>query len=143
MNGSRTAIKVLSIIGIVLGALSALMALVLIAGASVVADQMLAVDDATVSVGAISAFAGCAMLVLAAFYIVTGILGIRCANNPAKNTAFVVFCIIAAVLSAIGLLGCLVNGSESASAIISNLLGVGIPVLLIVLSMKAKKETQA
>lgn len=143
MSGMRTAIKVLSIIGIVVGALTALFGILLIAGGSLVADQMVNLDDASFAVGAISSVLGAILIFTAVFYIVTGILGIRCANNPLKNIAFIVFCAIDAVFSGLGFIGTLTGDGATASAIISSLVGFAIPVALIVLSVKAKKEIQA
>lgn len=85
MSGARKALKVISIIMIVMAILNAAAGLMVVFGASfVVGQEFASIDDITVDVGAALQAVGVMAVVSGIVSVLVGILGVRGANNPAK-----------------------------------------------------------
>lgn len=99
MSGARKALKVISIIMIVMAVLNAAAGLMAVFGASfVVGQEFASIDDIRVDVGAALQAVGVMAVVSGVVSVLVGILGVRGANNPAKIGPFKVLACIGLVL---------------------------------------------
>ena len=101
-TSSQTALKVLSIIGIVVGAIIAVSGIVLTVGANGFAMSQASSSGAGVAV--LGTIGGVVLIVAGAFNVVVGVFGVRGANDPSKIGVFWVLCIIGIVFNALGLI---------------------------------------
>lgn len=132
-TSSQTALKVLSIIGIVVGAIIAVSGIVLTVGANGFAMSQASSSGAGVAVlGTI----GVVLIVAGAFNVVVGVFGVRGANDPSKIGVFWVLCIIGIVFNALGLIMEATGSGISASSLIGTLFVV----VLFILASNIKKQ---
>ncbi len=114
-SGSQKALRVLSIVLIVLGAAGALMGIAVlalgIASFSTGVDSMMEIGDAQLpaSVGLVTL--GVASLIGSALDLLVGIFGLRGAKNPEKMKPFFVLCVICGVIALIGLVTSAIRGT--------------------------------
>ena len=132
-TSSQTALKVLSIIGIVVGAIIAVAGIVLTVGANGFALSQASSSGAGVAVGTIG---GVVLIVAGAFNVVVGVFGVRGANDPSKIGVFWVLCIIGIVFNALGLIMEATGSGISASS----LFGTLFVVVLFILANNIKKQ---
>ncbi len=158
-SGYQTALKVISIIMIVLAALSIVGGLLLMAGGGLlgsVANNPEVVGDITATInsegvtvtqeqagivvagvgilgGAMSILGGILMLIV-------GILGVRGANDPRKIGPFRVFAIIGLVFSILGIIALLFQPSDP-SMWVSGIIGVIETAVCVWLAQKIKNQT--
>lgn len=133
-TSSQTALKVLSIIGIVVGAIIAVAGIVLTVGANGIALSQSSYSGAGVAV--LGTIGGVILIVAGAFDIVVGAFGVRGANDPSKIGVFWVLCIIGIVLNALGLIMEATGSGISASSLIGTLFVV----VLFILANNIKKQ---
>ena len=133
-TSSQTALKVLSIIGIVVGAIIAVLGIVLTVGANGFAMSQASSSGAGVAV--LGTIGGVVLIVAGAFDIVVGAFGVRGANDPSKIGVFWVLCIIGIVLNALGLIMEASGSGISASSLIGTLFVV----VLFILANNIKKQ---
>lgn len=133
-TGSQTALKVLSIIGIVVGAIIAVLGIVLAVGANGIAMSQAGSSDAGVAVQ--GTLGGVVLIVAGAFNVVIGAFGVRGANDPSKIGVFWMLCIIGIVFNAIGLILKATGSGISASSLIGTLFVV----VLFILANNIKKQ---
>lgn len=133
-TSSQTALKVLSIIGIVVGAIIAVLGIVLTVGANGFAVSQASSSGAGVAV--LGTIGGVVLIVAGAFDIVVGAFGVRGANDPSKIGVFWVLCIIGIVLNALGLIMEATGSGISASSLIGTLFVV----VLFILANNIKKQ---
>ncbi len=141
MSGSQKAIKVFSIIAIIGGVLAALLAVLMFVGMGVVAGETVNFDGTQVDESFIAAVAGFMFLICAVEYLVAGIFGVRGANNPQKIGPFYVICWIIVVLQVLALVVDVVSGgNDMAVTVVEHIVELIIPVILLVLANKVKKQ---
>lgn len=133
-TSSQTALKVLSIIGIVVGAIIAVSGIVLTVGANGFAMSQASSSGAGVAV--LGTIGGVVLIVAGAFNVVVGVFGVRGANDPSKIGVFWVLCIIGIVLNALGLIMEATSSGISASSLIGTLFVV----VLFILANNIKKQ---
>ena len=133
-TGSQTALKVLSIIGIVAGAIIAVLGIMFAVGANGIAMSQAGSSGAGVAV--LGTFGGAVLVVCGAIDIVIGAFGVRGANDPSKIGVFWVLCIIGIVFNAIGLILKATGSGISASSLI----GILFVVVLFILANNIKKQ---
>ena len=144
-SGSQKALKVLSIIMIVLSILGVLMSLGVIAGgalfgaASTMSDATADESAMMVTGGLLLGGAGIVLLVSYVIDLIIGILGLRGANNPAKIGAFYVLTIIGIVVNAIICVLAIAGGTD-ASSILGNIVSLVIVIVLFVLARNIKNQ---
>ena len=133
-TSSQTALKVLSIIGIVVGAIIAVSGIVLTVGANGFAVSQASSSGAGVAV--LGTIGGVVLIVAGAFDIVVGAFGVRGANDPSKIGVLWVLCIIGIVFNALGLIMEATSSGVSASSLIGTLFVV----VLFILANNIKKQ---
>lgn len=130
-TGSQTALKVLSIIGIIMGVLAIVFGVVIAAGFTSFVDP-------TMFVGIAAAVWGALMIIEGIIYIVIGAFGVRGANNPSKIGVFWVLCLIGVIIEALGVVMSLVSSRVTADGIISLLFVI----IMFMLANNIKKQAQ-
>ena len=109
MSGTQKALKVISIIVIVLSAITIALGILLFATGvswrSSVSNPYDAVGGWGMIFGGLAIVFGAFLLIGGIFYLLFGILGLRGANNPSKIGPFFVISIIGLILAIIGVLG--------------------------------------
>lgn len=147
-SGSQKALKVLSIILIVLAAIGIAGMLLMLAGggllfaafsdnaADVSASDMSTLATATGFLMALSVLA----LVSAVFELLVGVFGVRGANNPQKIGPFIVLCIICIIIDVASFAFSFAMEPMDSSAIAGGILGLAIPIICLVLANNIKKE---
>lgn len=133
-TSSQTALKVLSIIGIVVGAIIAVSGIVLTVGANGFAMYQASSSGAGVAV--LGTIGGVVLIVAGAFNVVVGAFGVRGANDPSEIGVFWVLCIIGIVFNALGLIMEATGSGISASSLIGTLFVV----VLFILANNIKKQ---
>ena len=137
---SKSILKVLGIIDIVLGVLVLLFSTLTLAGGGLLASGVVPMDQVEAGVsGSLVFVAGGAMLLMGGFSLAEGILSRRAANDPSKAQPAFVFAIISLVLAAINLTWAIVGGGSPVSAIVS----VAINALLVMAANTQRKEGAA
>lgn len=143
-SSSQKALKVISIIMIVFGALTTLLGLFsTIGGGALGVAGYSSLDDNVGLAGGLLMILGFMFLVSGVFQLILGIFGVRGANNPSKIGVFfvlaiidIVFCVISAIISlTAGML-------TDASTILSTLAGFILPVVCLILANNIKKENR-
>ena len=134
---SKSILKVLGIIDIVLGVLVLLFSTLTLAGGGLLASGVVPMDQVEAGVsGSLVFVAGGAMLLMGVFSLAEGILSRRAANDPSKAQPAFVFAIISLVLAAGNMIWAIVGGGSPVSGIVS----VGINVLLVMAANTLRKE---
>lgn len=143
MTGSQKAIKVLSIIVIVVAILSIVAGLVTCAGgaagvmagadASAAEQQQLALGA-----GVLFVLAGGA-LVSGVIDLIVGLLGLRGAKDPNKIMPFFVIAIIGAVFAVLNLIGCFTSGQLDGTSIASAVVQLALMVVCVILANNVRK----
>ena len=132
-TSSQTALKVLSIIGIVVGAIIAVSGIVLTVGANGFAMSQASSSGAGVAV--LGTIGGVVLIVAGAFNVVVGVFGVRGANDPSK-IGEVMLLIPGIVFNALGLIMEATGSGISASSLIGTLFVV----VLFILANNIKKQ---
>ena len=127
-TSSQTALKVLSIIGIVVGAIIAVSGIVLTVGANGFAMSQASSSGAGVAV--LGTIGGVVLIVAGVFNVIVGV------NDPSKIGVFWVLCIIGIVFNALGLIMEATGSGISASSLIGTLFVV----VLFILANNIKKQ---
>ena len=143
MTGSQKAIKVLSIIVIVVAILSIVAGLVTCAGgaAGVMAGaDASAVEQEQLALGAgvLFVLAGGA-LVSGIIDLIVGLLGLRGAKDPNKIMPFFVIAIIGAVFAVLNLIGCFTSGQLDGTSIASAVVQLALMVVCVILANNVRK----
>lgn len=142
MTGSQKAIKVLSIIVIVVAILSIVAGLVTCAGgaAGVMAgaDASAAEQQLALGTGVLFVLAGGA-LVSGIIDLIVGLLGLRGAKDPNKIMPFFVIAIIGAVFAALNLIGCFTSGQLDGTSIASAVVQLALMVVCVILANNVRK----
>lgn len=134
---SKSILKVLGIVDIVMGVLVLLFSALTFAGGGLLASGVVPMDQVEAGVsGSLVFVAGGAMLLMGAFSLVEGILSRRAANDPSKAQPAFVFAIISLVLAAGNMIWAIVGGGSPVSGLVS----VGINVLLVMAANTVRKE---
>lgn len=126
MSGSRTALKVITAILIIFAIIEIVLGVLLLIGASLpeFAYTFIAVEGQLLTEASISLTFGVTFIILGIIYFIIGSLGWRGAKRPSKIGPFFWLSIIGAVLSVVGLIMSIVQGSISPSSIISTIVVV-------------------
>lgn len=137
MQGSRTALKVISILliiyAIVMIAFGAFMCL---GGALPGAvGQTVDVDGMTVSLVSAALVIGLVGILGGIINLIVGLLGMRGAKNPAKIGPFCVLAIIGLVFAVLSLLGSIMQGTFQPSSLI----GLAFNIICVALGLSIKK----
>ena len=132
MKGSRTALKVISILILVFAVLMLIFSIVMFVGAAVINTSSL---EGWAILAIVGAFI---LLVTGLIYLLIGILGIRGANNPKKIGPFFVFCIIGVILSLASLILSIVQNAFSATSLI----GLIIVAVCLALAINIRKHAR-
>ena len=134
---SKSILKVLGIIDIVMGVLVLLLSTLTLAGGSLLASGAVPLDQVEAGAsGSLVLVAGGSMLLLGGFSLAEGILSRRAANDPSKAQPAFVFAIISLVFASVNLIWAIVGGGSPVSGIVS----VGINVLLVMAANTLRKE---
>ena len=143
MTGSQKAIKVLSIIVIVVAILSILAGIITFTGG--MANVMAGADASTaeqqqlaLGAGLLFVLAGGA-IVSGVIDLVVGLLGLRGAKDPNKIMPFFVIAIIGAVFAVLNLVGCLASGQAGGTDIASAVVQLVLMVVCVVLANNVRK----
>ena len=141
-TGKQKALLVLSIIGIIFGALVIISGIVILGGGALVslggaeslaAGQLTAEDQATVATaGGLASLLGVLLLLSGGFTLLTGIFGIRGANDAAKIMPYIVCAVITLILDVVSLFAT----GITASAII----GIVIAAIMVWLGFAIRSE---
>ena len=137
VQSSKSLLKVLGIVDIVMGVLLLHFSTLALAGGGLLASGIVPMDQ--VEAGASTSLvlvAGGAMLLLGGFSLAEGILSRRAANDPSKAQPAFVCAIISLVLASVNLISAVVGGGSPVSAITS----VVINVLLVMAANTLRKE---
>lgn len=143
MTGPQKAIKVLSIIIVIVGILALIAGLTTCAGSAALVGAGAEASAADQDMYALGAGM---FMVLAAGAIITGILnliigicGIRGAKDPNKIMPFFVFTIIGLVIAAVGLISYLASGVNDPTTLVSNVVEVVLMAVCVYLANEVKK----
>ena len=137
VQSSKSLLKVLGIIDIVMGALLLLFSTLTLAGGGLLASGVVPMDQVEAGAsGSLVLVVGGAMLLLGGFSLAEGILSRRAANNPTKAQPAFVFAIISLVLASVSLISAIVVGGS----LVSGITGVVINVLLVMAANTLRKE---
>lgn len=140
-SSSQKALKVVSIIMIVLAALTIAGGLFMTIGGGALAGSSIdAADETTAVMAGIAMLGGFMLLFGGIVNLIVGLFGLRGANNPQKIGVFFVLAIIGTVLSALSFIGTLMSGYAEASSILSGLASLVLPIVCVVLAYNIKKE---
>ena len=140
VESSKSVLKVLGIVDIVMGVLVLLFSALTLAGGGLLASGVVPMDQTEAGVsGSIVLVASGAMLLLGGFSLAEGILSRRAANDPSKAQPAFVFAIISLVLASGNLIWAIVGGGSLVSVITS----VAINVLLVMAANTLRKEACA
>ena len=137
---SKTVLKVLGIVDIILGVLVLLGSVLTLTGGGLLASGAVPMDQVEAGVsGTLVLVAGGVMLLMGCFSLAEGILARRAAKDPSKAQPALVFAVISLVLAALNLTWAIVGGGSP----ISGLVSVAINVLLVMAANTVKKEGAA
>lgn len=128
-SGSQKVLKVISVIGIILGIISLIMALLLIVGGGLYAGSGEVVEGMTAAeAGSASIFGGLLMLLDGAVYLVEGILGLRAAKDNQKIMPVWYLATLGLALAVFSLVMGFFNGMDSSQVAsnIGSLVGSGL-----------------
>ena len=120
-SGSQKVLKVISVIGIILGIISLIMALLLIVGGGLYAGSGEVVEGMTAAeAGSMSMFGGLLMFLDGAVYLIEGILGLRAAKDNQKIMPVWYLATLGLALAVLSLVMGFFNGMDS-SQVASNI----------------------
>ena len=137
---SKTVLKVLGIVDIILGVLVLLGSVLALAGGGLLASGAVPMDQVEAGVsGSLVLVAGGAMLVMGCFSLAEGILARRAAKDPSKAQPALVFAVISLVLAAGNMIYAIVGGGAPVSGLVS----VAVNVLLVMAANTVRKEGAA
>ena len=140
MSGARKALKVISVIMIVVAVLNILAGLMVVFGASfVVGQQSASIDGITVDVGTSLQAVGVMAAVSGIVSIIVGILGVRGANRPEKIGPFKVVSCIGLVLCVAQFLMYLAT-DQMASYGVGGALSLVVQIVIVCLAFKVAAE---
>lgn len=140
MSGSQKVINVFSIIAIIGGVIAALFAVLMFAGMGLVAGETTELEGTVVDQSFVAGAAGVAFVLTAVEYLVAGILGVRGAHDARKIGPFYIVCWIVVILQLISFVLDLIAGGDMGVIIGGHVGGLIIPVILLVLAGKVKKQ---
>lgn len=139
-SGSQKALKVISIIMIVFGALGIVASLLLLVGGGAVGISGVdAADDNVAAAGGLAMILGFGMLLSTLFDLVIGIFGLRGANDPSKIGVFFVLAVVGVVFGIINLGFVFLNGAD-VSSVVNSVLSLALPVACVVLANNIKHQ---
>ncbi|MEG1562002.1 MAG: hypothetical protein RR323_06330 [Raoultibacter sp.] len=142
-SSSQKALKVIAIIMIVFAAFSILGGLFAAFGGGALGSAAItAGDDKATVVGGVALLGGIMMLIGGIINLVIGLLGLRGANNPQKIGAFFVLSIIGFVFAALSLVSILMSGAFDITTLVSDVIGLALPLICVLLAYNIKKETR-
>ena len=137
---SKSILKVLGIVDIILGVLVLLGSVLTLTGGGLLASGAVPMDQVEAGVsGTLVLVAGGAMLLMGCFSLAEGILARRAAKDPSKAQPALVFAVISLVLAAGNLIWAIVGGGSPVSGLVS----VAINVLLVMAANTVRKEGAA
>lgn len=140
MSGARKALKVMSILTIVMAIIQIITAGLIVFGSSfMVGMQEAELDGTTVDVGVALMGVGIMALVSSVVSLIVGILGVRGANDPTKIGPYKIIAIIGLVLCILQAAMFLFTG-QIASYGISGVLSLVFVAVLVFLAFKIEKE---
>ncbi len=136
-QSSKSLLRVLGIVDIVMGVLLLLFSALTLAGGGLLASGVVPMDQVEAGVSSsLVLVAGGAMLFLGGFSLAEGILARRAANDPSKAQPAFVFAIISLLLASVTVVSAIVGSGSPVSAITS----VVINVLLVMAANTLRKE---
>lgn len=140
MSGARKALKVMSILTIVMAIIQIVTAALIVFGSSfMVGMQEAELNGSTVDVGVALMGVGVMALVSSVVSLIVGILGVRGANDPSKIGPYKVIAIIGLALCVIQAAASLFT-DQIASFGISGVLSLVFMAVLVFLAFKIEKE---
>lgn len=140
MSGARKALKIMSILTIVMAIIQIITAGLIVFGSSfMVGMQEAKLDGTTVDVGVALMGVGIMALVSSVVSLIVGILGVRGANDPTKIGPYKIIAIIGLVLCILQAAMFLFTG-QIASYGISGVLSLVFVAVLVFLAFKIEKE---
>lgn len=140
-SSSQKALKVISIILIVFAAFSILGGLFAAFGGGALGSAAIAAgDDKATAVGGIALLGGTMLLISGIIDLGIGLFGLRGANNPKKIGVFFVLSIIGFVFAALGFVSTLMGGLFDIATLVSNVIGIALPLVCVLLAYNIKKE---
>lgn len=126
MSGSRTVLKIITAILIIVAVLEVALGILLIVGSSLpeVAAQFVSIGDQVYN-GADGALAsGIVVIISGIFYLIVGILGWRGASRPARIGPFFWLAVIGSVLSVVNLIIEIIGGTIAPNSVVSTIIVV-------------------
>lgn len=133
MSALSKIVKIIAIAMMLLGLLSIGMGIYMfVAGANVEVDGAVA-GQAVANAG------GIIMCVFGLFYLISGFIGARGANNPSKLTPFIVICFIIAALNALET-GLSISGNGFEPTVAYNIIYVVVALVGAICAIRAKKD---
>lgn len=140
MSGARKALKIMSILTIVMAIIQIITAGLIVFGSSfMVGMQEAELDGTTVDVGVALMGVGIMALVSSVVSLIVGILGVRGANDPTKIGPYKIIAIIGLVLCILQAAMFLFTG-QIASYGVSGVLSLVFVAVLVFLAFKIEKE---
>lgn len=146
MSGYQKALKVIAIIEIVIAVLCIGLGILFFAavgsGDPALSDTV-DIEGQAYSFGAVGVIGGGFMIVIGIFELITGILGVRGANNPSKIGPFYVlagFCLGLSIVELILAFVSLAQGTADGSTVSSGIFSVVINAVCVWLAAKIKKQ---
>ena len=140
MSGAQRALKIISIVLIVLAVITLGFGLFLALGSFMpgIADETFSYQGETVNMQLMAIVMGVTVIIMGLVDLIIAIFGLRGANHPEKIGPFFVLCIIGVVISLIGLGGSLVQGQVDGASIGS----LVVIVVCLILASKIRQQNR-
>lgn len=126
MSGSRTVLKIITAILIIIAVLEIALGILLIVGSSLpeLASQFVNIGNQVYSTSEGALASGIIVIISGVFYLIIGSLGWRGASRPSKIGPFFWLAVIGSVLSVVNLIAEIVGGTIAPNSIISTIIVV-------------------
>lgn len=144
MSSYRRYLKMISVVEIIFGVLTLLLALAsmgVIALGPELTNETVTSDGITLTIGQSMAMFGALSLVSGVIDVLVGCLGVRGANNPEKIGAYFVLVIIAFVFDVIEVVLAIIGGSD-ASSLASTIMPAIVSGIFVFIAYKVKSEAK-
>ena len=146
-SNSQKALKVISIIGIIVAVITLLGAAMMLFGGGLLAgvtDEVIVDGMSNAEVGGMVGFAGAVSLIAGVIYLVQGILGIRASNDFTKIKPVWILAIIGIVFAVLSFISIFTNGQAiTASDVLGGIVSLAFAGLYFWITNNIKKQNDA
>lgn len=138
MSGARKALRIISIVLIVLAAVYCVAGVIAVVGAQQLAGTQVSVEGTTVDMALFASFAGWTSIISGVLTAITGFLGLHAARTR-KVLAFLIFAGLGVLLNGVGVVANIVTGTPGNNTPADIVLFV-LAVAAFILGIKVRKE---